>query len=83
MRIHRTWLVQVKLGVPLFVPNGQIGLYGAVTQFKSLVATRAAMLDIAIAGPVAGGALSAALFLIGLSMSGGAKVSLLWGADGC
>ena len=62
--------MQVKLGTPIFIPNGQIGLFGAVTQLKSLVKNRADMFDIAAAGPVAGGVASLAVFLTGLALSG-------------
>ena len=70
---HCPCVLQVKLGVPLFVPNGQIGLFGAVTQFKSLIKTRTAHLDVAAAGPALGCLASAALFLAGLTLSRGAS----------
>ena len=63
-------LMQVKLGTPIFIPNGQIGLFGAVTQIKSLVRNRRDLFDIAAAGPLAGGIASLALFLTGLALSG-------------
>ena len=66
---------QVKLGPPLFVPNGQIGLFGTITQFKSLIKTRSAQLDVAAAGPALGCIASAALFLAGLTLSRGGQVS--------
>lgn len=63
--------VQVKLGTPIFIPNGQIGLFGSVTQLKSLVRNRKDLFDISVAGPLASGGASLAIFLTGLALSGG------------
>jgi len=60
-----------KISLPLLVPNGQLGTFGAVTQLRSLAEDRTALFDFAAAGPFAGGAVAAALFLVGLAMSGG------------
>lgn len=62
---------QVKLGTPIFIPNGQIGLFGSVTQLKSLVRNRKDLFDISVAGPLASGGASLAIFLTGLALSGG------------
>lgn len=59
----------VKSGLPLFVPNGQLGTFGAITQLRSLAADRAALLDFALAGPAAGAAVATALFAYGLAAS--------------
>ena len=59
----------IRSGLPLFVPNGQLGTFGAITQLRSLAADRAALLDFALAGPAAGGALAAVLFFYGLAAS--------------
>ena len=42
-----------------------------MTQLRSLAEDRTALFDFAAAGPFAGGAVAAALFLVGLAMSGG------------
>ena len=67
----------IRSGLPLLVPNGQLGTFGAITQLRSLAADRASLLDFALAGPAAGGALAAVLFFYGLaaSASGGAAPS--------
>ncbi len=62
---------QVKLGPPLFVPNSNIGTFGAVSQIKSLIRSRADLFDVAFSGPVAAAAVSAALFAGGLVLSSG------------
>eukprot|EP00798_Chlamydomonas_sp_ICE-L_P025266 gene25266-10917_t len=59
----------VKLGPTFFIPNLQIGSYGAITQFKSLLKDRATMWDVAAAGPLAGMAISLAILFIGLHSS--------------
>ena len=62
---------KLKVGLPLLVPNGQLGTFGAVTQLRSLAEDREALFDFAAAGPFAGGAVAAVLFLAGLAMSTG------------
>jgi len=64
-----------KLGPPLWIPNGQLGTFGSITQIKSLLRDRAELFDVAIGGPVAGGAASLAVFLTGLALSAGADPS--------
>ena len=59
----------VKLGPSFFIPNGQIGLFGSITQYKSLCKNRSDMFDIAYGGLAASGAFASALFLSGLILS--------------
>jgi membrane-associated protease RseP (regulator of RpoE activity) len=59
---------QVKLGPPFLIPNISLGCFGSV-------------FDVAIAGPVAGGAAAAALFLAGLAASGAAQAALPGGGE--
>lgn len=59
----------VKLSWPFFLPTWQIGSFGALTRFASLLPDRKALFDIAFAGPVAGGLLSLILLLVGLGIS--------------
>eukprot|EP01026_Neomeris_dumetosa_P084044 TRINITY_DN9808_c0_g1_i4.p1 TRINITY_DN9808_c0_g1~~TRINITY_DN9808_c0_g1_i4.p1 ORF type:complete len:603 (-),score=88.41 TRINITY_DN9808_c0_g1_i4:332-2140(-) len=56
----------VKLGLPVLVPNMQIGTFGAVTPIRSLIKDKQTMWDVAFAGPAVGFALSAGLFFVGL-----------------
>jgi membrane-associated protease RseP (regulator of RpoE activity) len=60
----------VALSPPFFIPNGQLGTFGAVTQIKSRPKNRSHLFDVAAAGPFAGGALALALFVqvCGLSL---------------
>lgn len=60
---------QIKLGPALFVPNGQIGSFGALSRIRSLVRSRADLFDLAASGPAAAGLASTILFVLGLSFS--------------
>eukprot|EP00897_Mesotaenium_endlicherianum_P001718 jgi/Mesen1/1574/ME000134S00689 len=68
---HRLVAAQkkVRMSIPFLVPNITIGSFGAVTQFKSTCPDRSAKFDISVAGPLAGGALSLAMFTVGLALS--------------
>ena len=59
----------LKLGPSFIIPNGQIGLFGSITQYKSLCKNRADMFDVAYGGLAASGAVASALFLSGLILS--------------
>lgn len=59
----------VKLSPPFFIPNGQLGTFGAITLFRDRTPDRSSLFDIAAAGPVAGGSLAAGIFLAGLVLS--------------
>jgi membrane-associated protease RseP (regulator of RpoE activity) len=67
------WLVakanQVKLAWPSFLPTAQIGAFGAITRFGSVLPNRTALFDISIAGPATGGIVSIAMLLAGLLLS--------------
>lgn len=60
---------QVKIGLPFFLPTGQIGSFGSITRFESLVPDRSTLFDIALAGPAVGGLVSLAMLVIGLFLS--------------
>lgn len=62
-------LRDVKLSPPFFIPNGQLGTFGAITQIKSRVRDRSQLFDVAAAGPYAGGAVGLGLFVYGLAMT--------------
>lgn len=80
---HR-WLArrhQVKLSPPFFLPTWQIGSFGALIRFESLLPNRQALFDIALAGPAAGGLLALLLLVVGLVLShpgGGFQVPALF-----
>ncbi|MDJ0846192.1 site-2 protease family protein [Crocosphaera sp.] len=59
----------IKLSVPFFLPTWQIGSFGAITRFESLIPTRNALFDVALAGPACGGIISFILLIIGLTLS--------------
>ncbi len=67
------WLMarryDVKLSLPFFLPTWEIGAFGALTNFQSILKTRNVLFDIAIAGPAAGGLLSFGLLFTGLVLS--------------
>ena len=67
-------LMQIKLGASLFIPNSQIGTFGAVTQFKSLVRNNTDVFDVSFAGPLAAASTSLLLFVLGLVWSSGADI---------
>ena len=67
-------VLQVELGPSFFIPNNQIGSFGAITQFKCLLRNNRDMFDISGAGVFSAAAVSIALFAVGLAWSTGADV---------
>ncbi len=67
------WIVaqsqQVKLSWPNFLPTAQIGAFGAITRFASVLPNRSTLFDISIAGPAAGGLLAILMLVGGLLLS--------------
>ena len=59
----------VKLSPPFALPAWQLGSFGALTRFESVVPNRSVLFDVAFAGPAAGGLLSLAMLLVGLVLS--------------
>lgn len=59
----------IRLSLPYFIPTWQLGSFGAITRFESLLPNRNVMFDIAFAGPAAGGVISLIMLVIGLSLS--------------
>jgi membrane-associated protease RseP (regulator of RpoE activity) len=59
----------LRLSVPFFLPTWQIGSFGAITRFESLLPNRTALFDVAIAGPALGGIVSLIILLVGLTLS--------------
>ncbi len=60
---------QVKIGLPFLLPTGQLGSFGAITRFESLVPDRNTLFDIALAGPATGGLVSLLMLVVGLGLS--------------
>ncbi len=60
---------QVRLSIHFFLPNWQIGSFGAVTRFESLLRDRSTLFDISFAGPAVGGLVSLVILFIGLVIS--------------
>ncbi len=59
----------VRLSFPFFLPTWQIGSFGALTRFASVLPNRSVLFDIALAGPALGGLVSLSLLVIGLVLS--------------
>ncbi|MGD1920853.1 MAG: site-2 protease family protein, partial [Pleurocapsa sp.] len=60
---------KIRLSIPFFLPTWQIGSFGAITRFESLLPNRTALFDIAFAGPALAGAISLILLVTGLTLS--------------
>ncbi|MDY6900695.1 MAG: site-2 protease family protein [Cyanobacteriota bacterium] len=60
---------EVKLSLPYLLPSIQIGSFGAITRFESLLPNRKVLFDIALAGPVFGGIVSLLMLVVGLVFS--------------
>ena len=60
---------QIRLSIPFFLPTWQIGSFGAITRFESLLPNRTSLFDIALAGPAAGGVVSLLFLVLGLILS--------------
>jgi len=60
---------QVRLSPPFFLPTLQIGAFGAITRFQSILPNRKILFDVAFAGPAFGGILSFTLLVLGLILS--------------
>ncbi|MEA5464028.1 site-2 protease family protein [Leptothoe sp. PORK10 BA2] len=59
----------VKLSPPFTLPAWQLGAFGSLTRFESLLPNRSVLFDISFAGLAAGGLLSLAMLLVGLVLS--------------
>ncbi|MEA5570807.1 site-2 protease family protein [Calothrix sp. UHCC 0171] len=67
------WVVarryQVRLSFPFFIPAIQIGSFGAITRFESVLLNRSVLFDISLAGPATGGIVSLIMLVVGLLLS--------------
>ncbi len=59
----------VKLSLPYLLPSVEIGSFGAITRFESLLPNRKVLFDIALAGPAFGGIVSFLMLIVGLLLS--------------
>jgi membrane-associated protease RseP (regulator of RpoE activity) len=61
--------LNIKISWPFFLPAWEIGSFGALIRFESLLPNRTALFDVAFAGPAAGGLFSLILLFLGLTLS--------------
>lgn len=59
----------VRLSWPFFLPTWQIGSFGTIDRFESLLPNRQVLFDVAFAGSAAGGVLALGMLLGGLYLS--------------
>ena len=59
----------VKISWPFFLPAWQLGAFGSITRFESVLPNRSVLFDVAFAGPAAGGVLSFLCLFVGLVLS--------------
>ncbi|NER35066.1 MAG: site-2 protease family protein [Oscillatoria sp. SIO1A7] len=59
----------VRFSLPFFIPASQLGSFGALNRFESLLPNRSVLFDVAFAGPAVGGSISLVMLLIGLLLS--------------
>ncbi|MFM7221272.1 MAG: site-2 protease family protein [Nodosilinea sp.] len=67
------WLLARRYGIclspPFLIPTWQIGSFGSLTRFESLLPNRSTLFDIAFAGPALGGLVSLVMLVVGLMLS--------------
>lgn len=63
----------VKISLPFFLPSLQIGSFGAITRFESIIPNRSVLFDVSFAGPVAGFCTSFVILLLGFATSNDAS----------
>ena len=61
--------LEVKISPPFFLPAWQLGSFGSLMRFESILPNRFVLFDVAFAGPAAGGILSFAFLFLGLVLS--------------
>jgi membrane-associated protease RseP (regulator of RpoE activity) len=60
---------QVRVSPPFFIPAWQIGSFGALMRFESILPNRSVLFDIAFVGPAIGGLIALGLLVVGLLLS--------------
>jgi membrane-associated protease RseP (regulator of RpoE activity) len=58
-----------RLSLPFFLPTWQIGSFGAITRFESILPNRTALFDISLAGSALGGIVALVMLVAGLLLS--------------
>ncbi|MBZ8181274.1 site-2 protease family protein [Oscillatoria salina] len=59
----------LRFSFPFFIPSWQIGAFGGINRFESLIPSRTALFDVAFAGPAIGGIISLLMLIAGLILS--------------
>ncbi|MGB7087912.1 MAG: site-2 protease family protein [Phormidesmis sp.] len=59
----------INISPPFFLPAWQLGSFGSIMRFESILPNRSVLFDISFAGPAAGGLLSFAFLFLGLVLS--------------
>ena len=59
----------IRLSWPYFLPAVQIGSFGSITRFESILPSRKVLFDIALAGPAVSGIVSLVLLIVGFLLS--------------
>lgn len=67
------WLMarrrDVSISPPFFLPAWQLGSFGSLMRFESILPNRSVLFDVSFAGPAAGGLLSLTFLFLGLVLS--------------
>lgn len=61
--------LDVKISPPFFLPAWQLGAFGSIMRFESILPNRTVLFDVSFAGPAVGGLLSFAFLFLGLVLS--------------
>ncbi len=61
--------LDVKISPPFFLPAWQLGAFGSLMRFESILPNRTVLFDVAFAGPALGGMVSFVFLLLGLVLS--------------
>lgn len=60
---------KLRLSIPFFLPSWQIGSFGGIMRFESLLPNRSVLFDVSFAGPAFGGIISLLMLMMGFSLS--------------
>ncbi|MDJ0724457.1 MAG: site-2 protease family protein [Prochloraceae cyanobacterium] len=60
---------KLRLSLPYLIPSLQIGAFGSITRFESLIPNRTTLFDVAIAGPALGAIVSLVMLIFGFIIS--------------
>ena len=71
----------IKTAVPVPVPSLQLGLFGCVTRIVEFPASRQALFEFALSGPLLAGVVSFILYLVGVGLSIGLPIPTIPSVD--